>query len=478
MKKIYLLLLAILAFPFLGVTQKHDNVWLWGFANEAFAQPYFGGANMDFKTTLPTIYPQRKNIDFGFYNGVCSDSSGHLAFYSNGISIQDTTHHVMLHGDTINPGSIWLEWQDDSYPNGPFCFALPAPGMQNCYYFFHLATAITNNVISAPFYYSVINMNGNNGLGEVILKNQVLLPQGKDYIDPVAVKHGNGRDWWIIIGEVQKPLLYTFLLDHEGIHGPFTTMMPYIFPGLDYQSINDISPDGSTYVRGAGTLGLYVFDFDRCRGDFSNLRVIPFEENSFFCFATVFAPNSRHLYISSWDAVTVIDLTAPDIIGSLDTLAYFDGNASPQEPFTTGFFIPNLGPDGKIYYATTNGTLAMHLIHYPDLPGIASDIQQHGLDLPKYNSGSMALFPEYQLGEWEGAPCDTLNGQRPDNGFVKSDWRSDGNRNQDEYILLPPLFKANSATKKHPEKIPSIPELMLKRLIPFPKPLTSITPEK
>lgn len=436
----------IAAIPLSGGAQKHDYTWMFGYG-DYWNPPAFGGENIDFSHSPPLMYPQEKKIDMSFYCGVCSDSSGILEFYTNGMAIRDITHEIMLNGNNLNPGIIWDEWyaQDSFtyYPNGPFCFALPAPDKYKEYYFFHMGT--TFNYHSSPFYYTRVNMKGNSGLGEVTQKNQILLfgsdTDERDYIDPVAVKHGNGRDWWVIIGKLYEPILYTFLLDHDGVHGPFETVMPYQFPGIEYQSVNAISPNGKTYVRAAGRLGLYIYDFDRCSGTFSNFKALPFANHDFFGFATVFAPNSKNLYLSSWETVTVLDLSAPDIGATLDTLAYFDGKASPQEPFLTGFWNPNLGPDGKIYYATTNGTLSMHLIHNPDLPGHAADVEQHGLTLPKYNNGTMCLFPNYRLGEWEGSPCDTINGQKPGDGFTKSDWYPPAEAKIEGYTLLPPLFK-------------------------------------
>jgi len=459
-----LIVTALGVLPSISFAQKHDYVWMWCLYHNDNS-PVFGGMNMDFSSDPPLLYPQKKKVDFAFYCGICSDSSGTLAFYTNGISIRDTTHNRMMNGDTINPGTLWTDWQTRSYPNGPFCFALPAPEKQNEYYLFHLASTV--HYKSSPFYYTVVDMKGNNGLGKVTEKNEVLLA-GSDtnqrhYIDPVAVKHGNGRDWWIISGEVQTPFMYVFLLDPEGVHGPFTTVMPYLFPGAEYQSVNDISPDGSTYVRAAGRRGLYIFDFDRCTGTLSNMKAQPFANDEFLCFAAVFAPDSRHLYLSSWEALTVVDIKATDIIASLDTLAYFDGYASPQEPFITGFWNPNLGPDGKIYYATTNSTISMHIIHNPDLPGQAADVEQHGLDLTRYNNGTMCLFPNYRLGEWEGSPCDTLNGQRPGDGFTKNDWYPPALAKPEGYTLLPPLFK-NAQLNSHP-RTPDLnmAELALKR---------------
>jgi len=454
------ILLIFYTFPVLA--QKHDYTWMFGYGINN--HPLFGGENIDFNASPPIFYPDQKKIDFSFYCGVCSDSSGQLAFYTNGLAIRDISHNVMMNGDTLNPGPIWIQYQNKYYPNGPFCFALPAPGKQNQYFYFHMATAITNSVITSPFYYSLIDMESNNGLGRVIKKNQTLLPPNKDYIAPVAVKHGNGRDWWIITGEVSTPLLHTFLLDSDGVHGPFTTTMPFQFSGTDYQSVNSISPNGKYYVRAAGRLGLYIFDFDRCSGAFSNLKALPFANLDFLCFATVFAPNSKYLYLSSWRVVTVIDISSTDIISTLDTLAYFDGKASPQEPLITGFWNPNLGPDGKIYYATTNSTLSMHQIHNPDLPGQAADLEQHGITLPKYNSGTMCHFPNYRLGEWEDSPCDTVNAQIAGDGFTKSDWYPPAVSKPEGYTLFPPLFENAKPSNTPKEHIPNMAELALKQL--------------
>lgn len=463
-KSIVLLLLAII--PCFCFSQKHDFIRFWGYDNEHFNLINFGGATINFNTSPPLIYPEKKKIDISFYAAVCSDSSGQLAFYTNGISIRDASHNVMLNGDTINPGPFWEQFKNDAYPNGPFCFALPAPVKHNFYYLFHMGSEIANSAfVTSPFYFSLVDMNGHNGLGEVVKKNQIILPENKDYIAPVAVKHGNGRDWWIITGEVSTPYLYTFLLDSAGVHGPFTTVMPYQFPGLEYQSINAMSPDGKTYVRSDGSHGLYIFDFDRCNGDFDNLRVLPFPDQEFFGFATVFAPDSKHLYLSSWTLVTVLDLTANDISASLDTMAYFDGKASPFEPFVTGFFIPCLGPDGKIYYSTTNGTLSWHIIHDPTLPGLAADVEQHGITLPKFNDGTMVQFPNYRLGEWDDSPCDTLNGQKPGDGFIKSVWFPPTIRKPEGYTQLAPLFNSVKTSPGKPEHRKSIAEMAIEQSV-------------
>ena len=432
--------LCMLLTPIVCRAQKHDYFSFFGYFNSS-SQSQFGGMTIDFNYNPPRFYAEKKKIDFLFYCGACSDSSGRLVFYSNGISIQDATHNKMVNGDTINPGQSWLEWKNEGYPNGPFCFALPNPDRSNQYYFFHMATKKdqVGNLITSPFYWTLIDMKENKGLGKVSKKNQVLIQDG-DLAAPVGVKHGNGRDWWVITGLIGTPKIFTFLVDPTGVHGPFEYEMPFDFPGKEYQSVNAMSPNGQTYVRCDGYNGLNIFDFDRCSGTFSNQRVVPFAQGV-FGFATVFAPNSRYLYLSSFESVVQLDVSASNISATLDTLAYYDGNSAPNEPFNTGFWNPNLAADGKIYYATTNGTLAMHVIHSPDLPGAAADVHQHGIGLSKYNGGTMCLFPNYRLGAWAGSPCDTLGGHRPGEGFTATSYEPPVQSRKDDYVILPPIGK-------------------------------------
>ncbi|MBL0341880.1 MAG: hypothetical protein IPP71_13635 [Bacteroidetes bacterium] len=71
-------------------------------------------------------------------------------------------------------------------------FIVPMPGDSMKYYLFSIG------VTSGPgFSYSIIGMAQNSGLGEVIQKNVML--ESFNAVDCIAaVKHGNGRDWWVL----------------------------------------------------------------------------------------------------------------------------------------------------------------------------------------------------------------------------------------------------------------------------------------
>ena len=64
---------------------------------------------------------------------------------------------------------------------------------------------------------SIIDLNLNNGLGKVTQKN-VLLDSSPICDGMVAVKHGNGRDWWLIYKRVSNSNIFNkILITDQGI---------------------------------------------------------------------------------------------------------------------------------------------------------------------------------------------------------------------------------------------------------------------
>jgi hypothetical protein len=348
-----------------------------------------------------------------------------MLFYSNGIRIHNYLNELIENGDTINPGTIWQSNQNFGYPSQVGGFALPASGNANCYFLFHMPSFLNGGqIIFSPLYYSYIDMNSNNGAGKVIAKNQVL-KQG-DFIQQKAVKHANGRDWWLLTAQKSEHVYYLFLITPEGVQGPITQTLGDPFPNSEGRGVPNFSPDGTLYVRNDANNGLYLMDFNRCTGELTNLRILPYDQTTGFRFGSaVFSPDSRFIYLSNSNQIVQLDLEAPNLdYSAVDTVQMYDNFADPYAPFLTQFLYPQLGPDGKIYYSTSGTTPRLHVINRPNLPGLACDVENHGVQLPRFNGRTTCFFPNYRLGEWEGSPCDTLNGQRPGDGFVKTSYEA------------------------------------------------------
>lgn len=424
--------------------QHHDNYWIFGFTIDIPSNT--NGTLLHFENGYPEFDLEDVRHDFGGYAIVCSDSAGNLIFHTNGRQVRNRLHQIIENGDTINPGQIWLNYPD-SYPSITGGLAVPAPGLPNTYYMIH--TSLSDNpslgIFFPTLYYSLIDMNANSGLGKVIEKNKILA-QG-ELPSPVIVKHGNGRDWWLIIGDFITQRYLFFLIDPTGIY-------------LDHQqdiapsSLTDLgyckaSPDGNLFVNNDDSTGLWIFDFDRCSGWLSHPRVLPYQPPVFYTSSLAFSADGRFLYAGTHLVVYQVDMqTIDSTYLSFDTIGRYEYGASPSPPFYTHFLLPELAPDDKIYYTTFNQSTAFHVINRPGLPLLASDMAQRGLILPKHHDQTRCYFPNYRLGKWLDSPCDTLNfSELPDNRFEDKPWSGSHVERSDEVprvLHLPPGFNLPS----------------------------------
>ncbi len=419
--------------------QQHDYNWIFGYGPTA---PGFGNSIMNFNYSPPLISPIDWAINFSFFNGSCSDSTGNLIFFTDGLRIYDRFNEIMENGDTINPGPIWNNSQNDGYLSARPIFALPKPAGDSIYYLFHSGSALGNATVIAEFlYYSVIDMKANNGNGKVMEKNVVMM-EG-DLMWPAAVKHGNGRDWWIMGLQKSDTKHYLFLLSPQGITGPYIQDIGPPFDTVEYAGKSLFSQDGSLYLRHDTNKALRLYDFDRCTGQLSNLRIIPQPEVELPSWIAAFSPDDRFLYLNRPGWVRTLDLWEEDLTSTYDTLSNWELNFCPSYPWQSSYFFCQLAPDGKIYYSNAMPTRCLNTVHRPDLPGDAADCEEAAVILPGFNAGTLTQFPNYRLGEWDGSPCDTVNFQRPGDGFLAKQYAKGaaGPAGQPDrsYTLLPTL---------------------------------------
>ncbi|MBK6643050.1 MAG: hypothetical protein IPG39_18365 [Bacteroidetes bacterium] len=132
----------------------------------------------------------------------------------------------------------------------------------------------------------------------------------------------------------------------------------------------------------------------RCTGMLSNPESIIINDST-TAVGVAFLSKLAVFYVSSTNYVYQFDVTAANIMSTKTTVAVWDGFYSPNPPFATKFDIAQLAPDGKIYIATGNSTLHLHVINQPDSAGLACDLVQHGVPLPAYNFNSLPNHPNY-----------------------------------------------------------------------------------
>jgi len=337
------------------------------------------------------------------------DSFGNIQLYTNNCKIWNAEDMVIEGGDTLTSGweLDWCEMYRD-HPYDYYNIFLPMPGNPNQYAFFNKSTYKSSTpplvIFANKMKYSVINKDSNGGLGKVEMKDKVLINDTLGYGQFSAVKHGNGRDWWIPMPvETGNSIFMTLLTkDTAFVHHIQSTATAWSAGG-GFQA--SFSLDGSKYVRYNRFQGVFIYDFDRCDGTFTNLVHFPFNDPTQGIYSgSAIAPNNRYLYLADFDYVYQFDLYASDILGSKELVATYDGNISGL--WTKFSYIIN-APDGRMYIIPPNTTNAIHVINRPNLRGVACDLRQHDIEFP-YPYGNTPIFPNHRLGPLDGSPCDTL----------------------------------------------------------------------
>ncbi len=386
----------------LSAQEKYDYIWLLGYHPEpGFPNPIIGGSKLDFHYFPPDTSSFNIPIRFTAI-AIMSNFKGYLQFYTNACEIVNKNHEIMTNGSGINPGIYHEVYCSFGYPLSQGVLALPFPKNEGRYVLFHYRNEDTGEKVN--LLYSIINMNTPDSLGIVESKNHMLLT---DYLGDMltAVRHGNGRDWWIVAPKTDSGDGYLFLLTPEGIEGPVIRQLgQYWGPnGANGQAV--FSPDGTKYARMNRINGLHLADFDRCSGTFSNAIKIDFPNDTITSAGAAFSPNSRFLYVSASSKVYQFDTWAGNIAATKKTVAVYDGF---QSPFSTRFFQQMLAPDGKIYITSPSSNNILHVIHNPDMAGLACNLEQHGLTLPTLHAFMTPNFPHFRLYDLAGSPCDTL----------------------------------------------------------------------
>ena len=306
---------------------------------------------------------------------------------------------------------------------------VPDPGNDSIIYLFTIGVT---SVEHYGLYYSRINYKANNDSGVVIQKN-VQLNNFPAFDALMAVRHGNGRDWWLITQRWYAPSAQIptnefriYLISPSGVSMPFIQNVGNIHTTGLGQLV--LSNDGNQFVNISMRGLIELYNFDRCSGVITSTTPVeqeppglPFIHLYPSC---AFSKDDSKLYIIDLDQSNTTyyfvqyDLLSANITQSKITV---DSMIAPQASWKM-----KLAPDGKIYiaafdenyswpypdtitaYTTINNNLSV--INYPDSLGAACDFQPFSFNLGAGRTYyGLPNNPDYELGAWVGSPCDTLS---------------------------------------------------------------------
>lgn len=348
--------------------QKQDNNWVFG-----------RNAGLNFDSGSPQ--PFTANIYSVEDCASISDTSGQLLFYTNGVNVYNRLGEIMPNGDSLATGFLWQYGADAPQS----VLILQEPDSNHLYYLFTRSDSRLS--------YSIINMNLDSSLGDLPVKNLWL------YDEPVqrymtAIRHGNGKDWWLITHGLQSKFM-AWKISSSGIDPPVISSIGLFYNYAGFNShVEIVSNLQGNQLAFSSANGIHIVDFDRCHGTFDNFQTIALPETPY---SFAYSPNGTRLYFSFHYNFfpTYLRQLCLDCIGPLDSniIEIFHN-------FNLNYNLGQIqnGPDGKIYvtmgygWATDTITdfynLNLSVINDPDQLGMACDFDTATISL----GGNYSLF--------------------------------------------------------------------------------------
>lgn len=375
--------------------QWQDNLWIGKQANNWI---FYSNNGINFDTQPPSQIAGAVTApyeDAALGCGTISDASGTLLFSASSDMLFNSNFQPMVNGNELV----------SHYANAQEGLIIPVPNT-NSHYVFHMHRfnngfydTITNQ---GALFYSEVDMDMDNGLGEVVNKNVLLDTLMSPKI--TAVHHADKQRVWVVghrmmdyaIETSSSNEFYAYLVSENGISDPVISAAGPFLTNAD-QGQMKISPDGTKIAFVSGLLfypdgiQLVVFDFDNSTGQVSNPVDLSNNINGFIAEGVEFSPNSRYLYVSEFGFVYdfarlhQFDLEAGDGEAILDSRVLL-AELSPAATFAS----LQLAPDGKIYMANPTTYYAfidleatghLSVIHNPNNAGMAANFEHLALAL-------------------------------------------------------------------------------------------------
>lgn len=400
---------------------------------------FFGrNAGLDFKTENPTILTDGALDN---WEGVAtfSDSLGNLLFYTDGQTIWNREHDVMVNGD----GLIGHHGSTES------AIIVPWPENEGKYYVF-----VVDENGCGPLSYSIVDMSLDEGRGAVTdVKNVILEDLVVEKV--TAIRHTNQKAFWILTrvtgcdnDENHTPnwkgnCVVEYLIDETGI--VLSSRSEYPVGRPDYSYLNffatsfdfsgaagymRVSPNGR-YIACVTALWpnlmplfnyavLDIYEFDPETGDINSF--VTFTSYSSI-YGVEFSNDASKLYYSTNLSVHQLDLTCSteaEIAQSDVTIGYFDYESFGIPEFPEDIYVGDynsfeeyklaveqqtpfagalqLAINGKIYVAQNNCEY-LGVINNPREKGTACNFETRGQYLggKKSQMGLPNFIPTYFL---------------------------------------------------------------------------------
>ena len=389
-----------------ALAQGYDAHWIFG-----------DGYHIEFVDGEPQVLPYVEGY-YGKEGASCiSDTSGSLLFYCNTQKVWNRDFELLMNSDSINSRD---DLQGSSKTNGSLFLPYPGDSLDRYFALFIM------NEDDNRLYYNLIDRELDGGLGGVVPgQKNIRISPGPIGEQLTAVKHANGRDWWIVgnSGYPESDQLFTIMFTNEGFEAYS------IFPAIvssTYIGEMSLSESGQYLAhisrQNIGVHFVCLYSFDRCTGQLAFIDTANSLTGSNEFYGLAFAPTEEILYVSTERNHSLIQFDFS--LGVLESELLFRLDAPDVWPFENRCGQLEMGPDGKIYMVMKRGLgdpdISLPIfdeylaaVNYPDMAGLSCEFDTFAIYLNGRMNRTFSLpnFANYDLGPLVGSPCDTLSPQ-------------------------------------------------------------------
>ncbi|WP_249028264.1 T9SS type A sorting domain-containing protein [Nonlabens xylanidelens] len=261
-------LLILTLFSISASSQEEGNFW------------YFGqNATLDFSTD-PPISSGMGSLDSFEGCSTISDGLGNLLMYTDGTTIWNRNHNPM-------PDGTGLSGNSSSAQSSTIIKDLNNP---NLYYVLTISS-------SAGLRYSIVDMNLENGLGNVIPGRRDILIDQNTQEKVTYTLNSAGDAYWVITFDQSEYKAYRASAGIISSINPVISNLPSTSILVDNRGMMKVSPDGTKLINTSVGDGAILTTFDRSTGIVSNpIQLFGLGFNDFY--GAEFSPDSKLVYLN------------------------------------------------------------------------------------------------------------------------------------------------------------------------------------
>jgi len=317
---------------------------------------------LDFNSNPPTQKTTAITQQTGICTSPMSDSLGNLLFIAG--SYQSITNSIIdKNGNLI---SSFLSSSQLVLPNK---LVIPIPQNKQKYYVFLSVynTDVTPNNFGC--YFTIIDMQLNNGLGSAVTGSTNILFNSDTIISVTGTKHSDCSGYWLILRSQTK--FYAYLINSSGLN-----LAPVISNASSYINLNTgfqtfkVNPQGNKIAETTSNNQIICYDFNCTTGAITNNKIKDFTGIFNSIIAVEFSPDGSKLYFTTRNLSNLAQLNQVLISnGNIDfnnlSLIYNNTNSLDLVHL-------QIGIDSKIYISSSlivNRQNFFSVINNPNLSG-------------------------------------------------------------------------------------------------------------